>query len=70
MDNAHIAQMIDVMIACHGEDAEHAARKRASRCLRRKEPEWAALWRAVADRIAAAHFPRAPTATRQEPLTK
>jgi hypothetical protein len=40
------------MLACHGDDAESAARKRANRCLRRKEPEWAALWREVADRIA------------------
>lgn len=52
MDEAHIATMIGVMIACHGDQAEIAARKRANRCLRRKETEWAALWREVADRIA------------------
>ena len=52
MDEAHIQKMIEVMQACHGADAESAARKRANRCLRRKEPEWAALWREVADRIA------------------
>jgi len=52
MDDQHIQQMIEVMLACHGAEAEIAARKRANRCLRRKEPEWAALWREVADRIA------------------
>lgn len=52
MDETHIEQMMAVMIACHGADAETAARKRANRCLRRKEPEWATLWREVADRLA------------------
>ncbi|HEY1505933.1 MAG TPA: hypothetical protein VGF92_16630 [Stellaceae bacterium] len=52
MDEQHIQQMIDVMLACHGAEAESAARKRANRCLRRKEAEWAVLWREVADRIA------------------
>ena len=52
MDEQHIQQMIDVMLSCHGVGAESAARKRANRCLRRKEPEWAAMWREVADRIA------------------
>jgi hypothetical protein len=52
MDELHIAKMIAVMIACHGDDAEIAARKRANRCQRRNEAEWAALWREVADRIA------------------
>ena len=52
MDDQHIQQMIGVMLACHGAEAESAARKRANRCLRRKEPEWAALWREVAERIA------------------
>ena len=53
MDEQHIQQMVDVMLECHGKDAESAARKRANRCLRRKEPEWAAIWREVADRLAA-----------------
>jgi hypothetical protein len=52
MDEQHIQQMIEVMLACHGAEAESAARKRANRCLRRKEPEWATMWREVADRIA------------------
>jgi len=52
MDDQHIQQMIEVMLACHGAEAETAARKRANRCLRRKEPEWAAMWSEVADRIA------------------
>jgi hypothetical protein len=54
MDEAHIQRMIEVMVACHGADAEAAALKRANRCLRRKEAGWAALWREVADRIARA----------------
>jgi hypothetical protein len=53
MDESHIEHMIEVMIACHGEEAEIAARKRANRCMRRRQPQWAALWREVADRIAA-----------------
>jgi hypothetical protein len=52
MDEQHIQQMVEVMQACHGTEAESAARKRANRCLRRKEPDWAALWREVAERIA------------------
>ena len=52
MDETHVEKMIDVMIACHGEEAEIAARKRANRCLRRRQPQWAAIWREVADRIA------------------
>jgi hypothetical protein len=59
MDEAHIQTMIEVMIACHGSAAESAARKRANRCLRRKEAEWAALWREVADRIARGDHPAA-----------
>jgi len=56
MDDQHIQQMIEVMLACHGAEAEIAARKRANRCLRRKEPEWAAMWREVADRIARGQY--------------
>jgi hypothetical protein len=41
-----------VMLACHGAEAEGMARKHAKRCLRRKEPDWAALWHEVAVRIA------------------
>jgi hypothetical protein len=56
MDEQHIEQMIEVMLSCHGAEAESAARKRANRCLRRKEPEWAAMWREVADRIARGQY--------------
>jgi hypothetical protein len=56
MDEQHIQQMIEVMLACHGAEAESAARKRANRCTRRKEPEWAAAWREVADRIAGGQY--------------
>jgi hypothetical protein len=60
MDEVHLSKMIEVMIACHGDDAEIAARKRANRCLRRREAEWAALWREVADRIAQTRASAAP----------
>ena len=63
MDDQHIRQMIEVMLACHGAEAETAARKRASRCLRRKEPEWAAMWREVADRIGRGQHTAQPHAT-------
>lgn len=52
MDEQRIRQMIEIMLACHGAEAETNALKRANRCLRRMEPEWAALWREVPDRIA------------------
>ncbi len=52
MDKGRIAQLAGILIACHGTDAEDAARQRANRCLRRKEPEWAALWREVTTHIA------------------
>lgn len=61
MDEAQIEKMIEVMIACHGDDAEAAARKRASRCMRRKTAEWAAVWREVANRIAQRRGPTAPS---------
>lgn len=51
-DEQRIRQMIEVMLACHGAAAAAKARKRAIRCRHRQEPEWAALWREVADRIA------------------
>jgi hypothetical protein len=63
MDDQHIQQMIEVMLACHGAEAEIAARKRANRCLRRKEPEWAAMWREVADRIGRGQHTPQPHAT-------
>ena len=66
MDEDRLQQMIEVMLACHGADAESAARKRANRCLRRKEPDWAALWREVADRIARGHTAPAPDAGANE----
>lgn len=52
IDDQRIRQMVEVMLACHGADAENHARRRVHRCLRRGEPEWAALWREVVDRIA------------------
>jgi phage baseplate assembly protein gpV len=71
MDEQHIQQMIEVMLACHGAEADSAARKRANRCLRRKEPEWAAMWREVADRIArGVHTASTPTLSTQTAATQ
>jgi predicted protein tyrosine phosphatase len=50
-EKAHIARLAAVLIECHGSDAENKARKRANRCLRRNQLEWAEVWRAVAERI-------------------
>jgi hypothetical protein len=61
LDETHIEKMIALMNACHGDHGEMVARKRANRCLRRREPEWAALWREVAERIARAREPSAST---------
>jgi hypothetical protein len=60
VDEAHIEEMIAVMVACHGADAESIARKRALRCARRKEPEWATRWREVADRLVQHRKPPEP----------
>jgi hypothetical protein len=50
---AGVHRMIAVMLACHGAAAQDVAGKHARRCLRRNEPDWAALWYEVAKRIAA-----------------
>jgi hypothetical protein len=52
MDDERVARLAEVLIACHGINAETVARKHANRCLRRKEPEWAAHWREVSGQIA------------------
>jgi hypothetical protein len=46
-----ISELANILIACQGEDAENAARRRATRCLRRKELGWAELWRDVSKHI-------------------
>lgn len=51
MGDGQLAQLAEILIACHGADAEKAARIRANRCRRRNVPEWATLWRLVADHI-------------------
>ena len=52
MENGRVAQLVAILVACHGADAEDTARKRANRCLRRREIKWAALWSEVAEQIA------------------
>jgi len=51
MENDRIFQLADILMACHGADAEQIARKRGRRCLQRKELEWAQVWRDVAEYI-------------------
>ncbi len=52
MNHDRIAQFANILIACHGMSAENVARLRQKRCARRGEPEWAELWREVAERVA------------------
>jgi urease gamma subunit len=52
MEYARVAHLADILVGCHGAEAENLARKRANRCLRLKEMEWAALWFEVAEQIA------------------
>jgi hypothetical protein len=46
-----VSELVKILIACHGDGAEEAARKRANRCLRRRELIWAKLWREAAEQI-------------------
>lgn len=57
MDDDRIAQYVQILITCHGSEAEDTARKRTRRCLRRGEPEWAHVWCEVADQIAKLRTP-------------
>jgi hypothetical protein len=52
MDDDRIAELTNILIACHGADAEHIARVRQRRCKRRGEPPWEAAWGKVAKVIA------------------
>jgi hypothetical protein len=42
----------DILIACHGGEAEKIARRRAERSLTRKAPDWAEMYLKVAAEIA------------------
>jgi hypothetical protein len=52
MDHDRVGQFANILSACHGTNAENVARLRQKRCARRREPEWEALWRDVAEWIA------------------
>jgi hypothetical protein len=52
MVSEQISALAAIMIQSHSEKAEDIARKRAARCQRQLERDWAATWLAVADRIA------------------
>jgi hypothetical protein len=53
MAEIEIEKLIAILTRLHGERAIVVARKRAARCQRRRQAEWAERWRAVADRLAA-----------------
>lgn len=59
MTHERVAQLVDILVACHGAEAENLARKRANRCLRLGQTEWAALWFEVAEQIAKRGTPAA-----------
>jgi hypothetical protein len=40
MGDNRIAELADVLIACHGAKAEEVPRSRQARCRRRQQPEW------------------------------
>jgi hypothetical protein len=52
MDDKKVLEIADILIACHGSDAEPYARRHARKCLRRGQPEWAELYEKVAKEIA------------------
>jgi hypothetical protein len=51
MDDAHIMKVAEVLVACHGNEAAKVARRRAAKCARRGQSEWAELYEKVADEI-------------------
>jgi len=61
MDESEIDRLFAIMVKRHGKGAEAMARKRALRCKRMAEDAWAAIWSAVADRIAQTALARRPS---------
>jgi hypothetical protein len=51
-EDAYLGPLIEVLINCHGPNAENVARKRSGRCRRSKQLEWAERWDKVAEHIA------------------
>jgi hypothetical protein len=52
MDHERVTAFTELLISCHGMEAENVARKRAAKCMKRGETEWAELYQAVAGEIA------------------
>lgn len=51
-EDAYLEPLVEVLIDCHGENAENVARKRSGRCRRSEQLEWAERWNKVAEYIA------------------
>jgi hypothetical protein len=51
MNDKDVERLTVIMTARHGKAAEAIARKRALRCKRMLENDWAETWNAVAGRI-------------------
>ncbi len=51
MAELDVEKLIAILTRLHGERAGVVARKRAARCQRRHQAEWAERWRTVADRL-------------------
>jgi hypothetical protein len=52
MDDDRVVPFAELLITCHGAEAEKIARERVNRCLCRGEADWAELYRKVAEEIA------------------
>jgi hypothetical protein len=52
VEHERVTQFADLLIACHGPDAEKVARRRANKSMARGEQQWAQLYDAVAGEIA------------------
>jgi hypothetical protein len=52
MGDERSIQFADLLITCHGSEAEKIARQRARKCLERGETGWAELYAKVAEEIA------------------
>jgi len=52
MHDESVFEFTELLIACHGIDAEKIARERARKWSDRSEPQWAELYGKVAEEIA------------------
>jgi len=48
-EDAYLGRLVEVLINCHGPNAENVARKRSGRCRRSEQLEWVERWDKVAN---------------------